>query len=288
MVRQTFIIVVWSFISLAFTQRTQAFLLILFENLHNGGLSIFGAHGNTLHQASCFTHRPVNCSNLNVAWRIKNHVDNVTWLRPSYSSNYRPTYVNNQRPSSNSVAPPNSNYRPTTRKPNVSNNFCTSSTPIDSNNGNWICWDQTSFRLRVGPNLTIEKFVIFYSQLSNNGELFSELSFRRQLCEQSERLNRAGLLCVVTEVSSSETDECPSNARKSHIYCYYDTCFCVFDQYYNIASQNMSPGHLIIPGVSPSLLQSGQNRPFITNSNLHQHFPAWVLPYINRPGLLPG
>ncbi len=217
--------------------------------------------------------------------------------RPNYPSNYRPTYGNNQRPTYNSVS---NNYRPaTTRRPNVSNNnLCSSSTPIDSNQGNWICWDQTNQRLRMGPNLTIEKFVIFYAQLAQGP--VDQPGFRRQICEQSRRFNNVGIYCVPFRIISQgdgETGfesegECRSKTDEQIAFSVCDNisslCVCISDQYDRIAYQNKSPyvGYEFQQALAASgSYQSQHSVPFtgsfITANNLNQYFPSWMLPYIN-------
>ncbi len=174
------------------------------------------------------------------------------YQRPSYPSrpNYRPAYVNNQRPAYSSV--PNNNYRPTTtttttRRPSISNNnYCTSSTPTDSNQGNWICWDQTNQKLRMGPNLTVEKLVIFYAQLCDGRVMDYNEAFRQQICEQSRRFNNVGIVCVKYDSNAGEGhSDCPSSRKFPGICTAVSgMCVCVNDQFQDIASQNMSPGML--------------------------------------------
>ena len=59
--------------------------------------------------------------------------------------------------------------RPPTRPvaPQVSNSQpACSSTDENRNQGNWICWDASNDKLQMGPNLSIENFVIrFFHKL---------------------------------------------------------------------------------------------------------------------------
>ena len=150
--------------------------------------------------------------------------------------------------------------RPPTRPvaPQVSNSQpACSSTDENRNQGNWICWDASNDKLQMGPNLSIENFVAFYSRLAG-GSIYGRSAFRKQICEQSkQRFNNAGIVCVPYErISSNEWyGGCPANAKKAHAnFCQYE-CICITDQYSHIANNNVFPYISNFFSYLPSVLQ---------------------------------
>ena len=130
-----------------------------------------------------------------------------------------------------------------TREPSL----CSSTDGINRNQRDWICWDWTNNKLKMGPNLKLESFIAFYarhvkSNIYLRDPVYNRPNFRKEICEQSKlRFGGVGIFCVPFKyIASGESEgECPPNAKKSLSVCHYhnqpdDGCICIDDQYHKI------------------------------------------------------
>ena len=185
-----------------------------------------------------YNRRPSNPSNYNSNNR------RPIYYPPSSTSNLRPT----TRPITNPQSLNNVNHRPPavgsiTREPSL----CSSTDGINRNQRDWICWDWTNNKLKMGPNLKLESFIAFYarhvkSNIYLRDPVYNRPNFRKEICEQSkQRFGGVGIFCVPFKyIASGESEgECPPNAKKSLSVCHYhnqpdDGCICIDDQYHKI------------------------------------------------------
>ena len=166
---------------------------------------------------------------------------------PVYPTNYRPNYGFNLRPISIVNRPASTEAQVVAEiAAYAAGHYCNSAETVASNLGPpGICWDSKNKKLKIGPNLTMENFVNFYSRVQNAIILGGNAEFRNQICEQSRRFNNAAIICVPFKHNyfddSYETRadvECPANARKAFADCFGKECVCYVDQYHRIALDN--------------------------------------------------
>jgi hypothetical protein len=195
-------------------------------------------------QTSAQYYRPYNNVNRRPAYPVRrptysNYINNQQ--RPVQRPVQRPqttSVSSNYRPSAPTVAAQPSNIRPSTSNTGTGTS-CTSSN-IYRQYG--ICWDAQIQRLQISSNLTIENLVRFhaynlYSTPDYPPTQVYSPAFWQQLCEQSRRFNRVGLMCT------SESRENYCNVIGDHwtstaLLCVSDDCICVVGEpYETIAKQ---------------------------------------------------
>ena len=166
----------------------------------------------------------------------------------------QPNFGNHQRPKYVPVAKAEtSRYRVAPKKQLLAEeaaytagHFCNTAESATSNQGiPGICWDPTNQKLKTSSNLTIRNFVKFYSRLLptrfvGRYSLKPNILFLTEICEQSRKLNNAGLICVPYKHIEYDSDtqtlaeaECPANTRGGVTpTCVGEYCICYVDQYH--------------------------------------------------------
>lgn len=106
-----------------------------------------------------------------------------------------------------------------------------------------MCWDLSSQQLQISPNLSPDNFVRFYK--SNFYNPFVKMPiYTKQVCDQSQRFNSIGILCVSNQLDCS-------NGLTTAMTCdYKGECICVVGERYRAIADAIVPANQ--PAVQPT------------------------------------